>query len=226
MFRINVSLILVVLLIQVHRSSNRNCAESINSVVTVPSCPTSKETWELAASKKHCKMHALIQNCTNVNNFIYHCVINHYGNATLEVCAPEQLIFGFCAEFNVDSGAIQIHRSAQCNRAFPKCDDIYVSSNAYKYPDCYQLVYHQRLINTTLIPVILDHTTSSPSKTNDRDIYVITWIYIAVVTASFCTVTLCIYCKRRHPSSKKDERTTPMVQNYGNSCAQLILILS
>lgn len=39
---------------------------------------------------------------------------------------------GFCAEFNVDSGAIQIHRSAQCNRAFPKCDDIYVSSNAYK----------------------------------------------------------------------------------------------
>lgn len=38
----------------------------------------------------------------------------------------------------------------------------------YSDPDCYQLVYHQRLINTTLIPVILDHTTSSPSKTNDR----------------------------------------------------------
>lgn len=108
-------------------------------------------------------MHALIQNCTDVNNFIYHCVINHYGNATLEVCAPKKTIHGFCTAFNVDSGAIQNHYSAPCNQsAFPKCENIYVSSNAYKYSDCYQLVYNQRLNKTTSINVSLDHTTSSP----------------------------------------------------------------
>lgn len=35
-------------------------------------------------------------------------------------------------------------------------------------PDCYQLVYNQRLINTTLIPGILDLPKLNPSKTNDR----------------------------------------------------------
>lgn len=195
MLRINVSLILVVLLIQVHKSSNNYCTESINSVVTVPSCPTSKETWELAASKKHCETHALIQNCTDVNNFIYHCVINQYGNATLEVCAPAKYIFGFCTTFNVDSGAIQNHYLYPCNSAFPKCHRRYVSWNAYKYPDCYQLVYNQRLINTTLIPGILDLPKLNPSKTNDRDIYVVAWIYLAVVMASFCTVPLLFIVK-------------------------------
>lgn len=33
------------------------------------------------------------QNCTT-ENLEYHCVINEYANATLEVCAPERLILG------------------------------------------------------------------------------------------------------------------------------------
>lgn len=79
--------------LQVHGSKNYYCAESsIKSVVIVPSCPTSKEMWDLAASKKHCETHALRENCTD--NFIYHCVINNYGNETLEVCATPRYIIG------------------------------------------------------------------------------------------------------------------------------------
>lgn len=35
---------------------------------------------------------------------------------------------------------IQNHYSAACDTVFPKCDDSYRSSDAYKYPDCYKLV--------------------------------------------------------------------------------------
>lgn len=44
------------------------------------------------------------------------------------------LIFflGFCAEFNVAGRVIQRHKSAECNKVFPKCDEIYSSINAYK----------------------------------------------------------------------------------------------
>lgn len=42
------------------------------------------------------------------------------------------LFLGFCVEFNVRGGVIQDHRSARCNRTFPKCDNSYQSSHAYK----------------------------------------------------------------------------------------------
>lgn len=42
------------------------------------------------------------------------------------------MIIGYCVEFNVRGGVIQDQRSAPCNQTFPKCDDIYSSSDAYK----------------------------------------------------------------------------------------------
>lgn len=133
-------------------------------MVTVSSCPTSKEKWDLAASKKHCETHAIRQNCTRPLNYVYHCVINQYRNETLEVCAKQRIILGnyffnnslcslydfihfvvcflkflillfsgHCTEFNDAGGVIQSHISAPCNQsAFPKCDQFYLSTKAYK----------------------------------------------------------------------------------------------
>lgn len=42
------------------------------------------------------------------------------------------LLLGHCVEFNVHGGVIQDQRSARCNQTFPKCENIYQSSDAYK----------------------------------------------------------------------------------------------
>lgn len=215
MFQIHVSPILVVLLIQVHKSTN-GCTESIKSVVTVPSCPTSKETWDLAASKKHCEKYAVRQTCTQPNEFIYHCLINGYGNETLEVCAPKRIIVGHCTEFNVAGGIIQAHVLSQCSQsAFPRCYGLYYSSEAYKFPGCYQLVYNQRADKATKVLVSLNDTTPIPLKTDDWVMVLITSAFL-VFTVTMCGLTLLFSWIKRHQSSKKDGETNSMISNYGN----------
>lgn len=57
-------------------------------------CPTSKEEWDKAANKKNCKLMAKMQNCTNTESFVYHCVIDGFRKGTLELCAPKTIIHG------------------------------------------------------------------------------------------------------------------------------------
>lgn len=142
-----VAFVITVLLIQLCRG--RYCQEAVNSVQIVESCPTSKTEWDAAARKKNCSRIALQQDCSPVEQFQYHCVINGYRNETLEVCAPTRIIFGHCVEFNVPGGVVQDQLSTPCNEIFPKCDGIYNSMTAYKYPDCYQLVSNNKSVSIT-----------------------------------------------------------------------------
>lgn len=130
----------VLLLVQLCTSQNRYCQEAVDSVTTVESCPTTKAEWDAAARRKNCSNIASTQTCSDVDQFVYHCVINGYRNVTVEVCAPSRIIFGHCVEFNDGGGVIQDQRFAKCNDTFPKCESIYSSVDAYKYPDCYKLV--------------------------------------------------------------------------------------
>lgn len=140
-----VPLILVMLLSKMCGDANKTCQVSTNVVEVVRSCPASKTEWVNAASKKNCRKQAVLEKCTmDEKLFVYHCVINKYANALLEVCAPPTIIFGYCTTFNNDSGIIPHHAAVPCNEIFPKCDPIYISSDAYKYPDCYQLAYNKR----------------------------------------------------------------------------------
>lgn len=75
-------------------SENRYCQEAVDSVTTVGSCPTTKAEWDAAARRKDCNRIASTQKCSDVDKFVYHCVINGYRNQTLEVCAPLRIIFG------------------------------------------------------------------------------------------------------------------------------------
>lgn len=76
------------------QSANVYCPEAVKTVKVVASCPTSKAEWEKAAIQKNCSNYAAQQNCTSANLFLYHCVMNGYGNETLEVCAPQRIISG------------------------------------------------------------------------------------------------------------------------------------
>lgn len=60
----------------------------------VKSCPTSSFEWEKRKEVKKCSLLAQKQNCTDVSNFEYHCVIDESEKALIEVCAPAYIING------------------------------------------------------------------------------------------------------------------------------------
>lgn len=146
-----ICILLCLLQIQVHvyKSEARYCQEAVASVALVGSCPTSEIEWDAAARRKNCSSVSSYQNCSTVEKFQYHCVINSYRNETLDVCAPSRIVFGHCVEFNLLGGVIQDQWSSPCNDTFPKCGHVYNSTAAYKYPDCYKLVYKKRNNSTT-----------------------------------------------------------------------------
>lgn len=146
-------LLLILLLCKFETIGTVTCEKVVYDIKIVQECPTSKDGWVKKAYYKKCTDKAERNNCTKAAyRHQYHCLINAYLNETLEVCAPERIIFGFCAEFNVAGRVIQRHKSAECNKVFPKCDGIYSSINAYKYPDCYKLVNQNRDFKTTVLP--------------------------------------------------------------------------
>ncbi|XP_056014473.1 uncharacterized protein LOC130052719 isoform X7 [Ostrea edulis] len=58
-----------------------------DTATIVTSCPSSKEAWIERSKTKHCTS-AFPSNIS----FVFHCVINEWGNATVEVCAVQRLI--------------------------------------------------------------------------------------------------------------------------------------
>lgn len=185
-------------------NENTHCKEAVETVETVSSCPTSKEQWDKASSKKKCWEKALKQTCSAPQKFVYHCVINGYGNATLEVCAPERLILGYCTEFNEVGGVIQDQLFRKCNGVFPKCDDYYFSSEAYKYEDCYKIVKANKLITTTSKNV--KHVPSDEKV--DRGESTIPFLAGGIFASGFVVlIVLILYVTRRKISRwKREER--------------------
>uniref|UniRef100_A0A8W8JBX9 Novel STAND NTPase 3 domain-containing protein n=1 Tax=Magallana gigas TaxID=29159 RepID=A0A8W8JBX9_MAGGI len=153
-------------------SKARTCIWSTNTVEKVKSCPVSISEWERRKYIKKCSLLAQKQNCTDVSNFEYHCVINEYENAFIEVCAPAYIINGYCAEYNELGARIQLHYGLRCEDVQPPCAKVYRSTEAYKYPGCYDIVERklQRELNlssieTTTIGTKFSSTTWNASVT-------------------------------------------------------------
>lgn len=86
---------------------------SVDTIRYVPQCPTNTKEWNVAARRKNCE--SIQQNCSKTiasNNqryvFQYHCVINVWRNATLEVCALNRTILGKILYFTLKT-KIGIH---------------------------------------------------------------------------------------------------------------------
>lgn len=129
-------------------SKGRYCIWSKQTVEKVKSCPVSISEWERRKEIKKCSLLAQKQNCTDVSNFEYHCVINEYENALIEVCAPAYMINGYCTEYNELGARIQLHFGLKCDDVQPPCAKVYRSTEAYKYPGCYDIV-ERKLQNET-----------------------------------------------------------------------------
>lgn len=71
-----------------------NSTECIDSATAatiriVKSCPQNIKKWNEAAVRKGCEK--IKHTCSS---FEYHCVINAWGNETIEICAPSLMIIG------------------------------------------------------------------------------------------------------------------------------------
>lgn len=115
----------------------------------VDQCPTDAESWKMAAKQKNCE--SIEQECTQLNElnsqryiFQYHCLLNSWGNATIEVCALNRSIFGYCAEYDADGGLVQDNYDLECQQRRPPCPALYNSAEAYQYQYCYNMVYRKR----------------------------------------------------------------------------------
>lgn len=206
--------------LQIQRcESVKYCQKAVDSVKTVQSCPTSKTEWDDAARRKNCSRIAYTQKCSAVDQFVYHCVINGYRNATLEVCAPTRIIFGHCVEFNVAGGVIQDQFSARCNESFPKCDSHYLSSTAYKYPDCYRLVQGKDIYQSTTLR-ITTYDTSATIDFKKTELFLLNFlIIIIIIVVSFIfilTFVVGLYIRRRRQtetSNNTGEKTKLLSRN-------------
>ncbi|XP_061169358.1 uncharacterized protein LOC133178649 [Saccostrea echinata] len=113
----------------------RKCLASLPTINYIKHCPKTREEWINAEKIKGCDN--IKQNCISKEKFKYHCVINSFGNATLDVCAPTWYISGFCTEFNEEGLLIQDHYAKDCTSFDIPCPTRYLSTDAYKYQGCY-----------------------------------------------------------------------------------------
>lgn len=121
----------------------------------VDGCPDNEGEWRLAAERKNCSVHA--SQCDEPERLMYHCVINAFVNETLAVCAYRRnIVFGYCAEYSFGANRIQENYKTVCSSFLQiPCPKVYNSTQAYKYPGCYELTKKTKEPTTeTPIPAV------------------------------------------------------------------------
>lgn len=194
------------------------CDESLKTLREGYSCPSNQLEWEERAKEMKCE--SVIQNCTENNDFVYHCLINAWPNGTLEVCAPRQIIAGsYCAEFNKGGARVQTQYRSQCR----SCPYKYNSSDSFKYQECYDLVKTLELSTKEeqterTSPVILDiskgmenpNITNSTETQHQRGSRLQEWKIAAIVAviSLIPLMSLFIFCKIWRKHRKSADRST------------------
>lgn len=126
----------------------------------VENCPDNEVIWKEAATRKNCSAYA--SQCGEPEKLVYHCVVNTFVNQTLEVCAYGKTIhLGSCTEYSKSANLIQQSFKANCSRfSQNKCPNTYSSTEAYKYPGCYDLTKNKKN-QTTIGTTQPSHTAST-----------------------------------------------------------------
>lgn len=68
------------------------CPASLQTIKDDFRCPRNNLEWNKKAEEMKCA--SFSQNYTETSNFVYHCLVNVWGNGTIHVCAPTRVIFG------------------------------------------------------------------------------------------------------------------------------------
>ncbi|XP_062581685.1 uncharacterized protein LOC134243452 [Saccostrea cucullata] len=191
--------------------SGKPCNISIPTINYVISCPKNQLEWMEAASRKQCDVIARIQNCTTEAEFQYHCLVNKQRNETLEVCAPTRFLLGFCVDYDITLAKVTENYDLKCSNFTKPCPTRYISTDAYKYQDCYQLKYANKLLplydvternnNTTKIIKIgteRNNNTTKIIKIDTETIFFPLFLGVSIaLVISILTIFFVIMKKRR-----------------------------
>lgn len=113
-----------------------NCPQSIPTVAVVDDCPQNAVEWVKRMELKKCNF--IIQNCTTLDNFEYHCLTNKFQHIFVEVCAPNKMIVGQnCPYYDVQHNSINYNLNQPCKEHKKPCPSVYTSSSVYLYQECY-----------------------------------------------------------------------------------------
>lgn len=127
----------------------KSCPQSIPTQTIVESCPEDSNAWIKAADKKQCNL--IIHNCTEKNDFQYHCLPDMLLNTLVEVCAPTKIIVGqHCPYYDMQRNIIEPNFNEPCNSHLEPCAEVYSSSVVYKYQECYKEIREKKTKQVSL----------------------------------------------------------------------------
>lgn len=199
-----------------------SCSISRFTVQRVENCPDSKDKWKEAAARKKCEDYAIF--CSEPERLKYHCVISSFINETLEVCAYTQnIVLGHCTDYSISGNLIKQNRRTNCKAFESKpCPLFYFSTEAYKYPGCYELTKRSKKpssIHLTVLSSIHDtiHTTTNSSglllagkkqdsdSSTDKVVLVISCILSSIVFIGLFAMIIFICALKYITASKTKE---------------------
>lgn len=161
--------------------ASESCDISRTTMQVVQNCPDTYEKRTKAAANKNCTAYA--SHCEEPDRLEYHCVINAFRNLTLEVCAYGQtIVFGLCTEYNIGGNIVHGNFKSKCNH-FSKnpCPNVYRSTEAYKYPECYIMAQNSDITTSTLDLEATDISSHVISGTNNKKICFVLILYCFIV---------------------------------------------
>lgn len=166
----------------------------------VDNCPHTEDKWMEAAARKNCETYA--SQCDEPDRFVYHCVINAFINQTLEVCAYRRVIvLGFCTEYSFGGNVIQQNFKANCSKfTHNPCPSSYPSTDAYKYPGCYEMTKKTTARPPTITtPSTVNATYMNNEKQANEGSSTCIVLAIALVVLGFAVLIacLCIWRKKK-----------------------------
>ncbi|XP_056014868.1 uncharacterized protein LOC125677558 [Ostrea edulis] len=199
---------------------NSHCPHPTSTMEHVNNCPDSKYTWDLAAERKGC--HRIFDNCLGLpkQDLKYHCLINPFLNETVEVCAPSRRMFGgFCPEYSTRAEGVQENFDIDCKKFQSSCPITFMSTEAYKYQECYTMINRRTTQSATEKPLKshserTSSTSSSDTKTNAEHatyvmsivlgtIALVVVVLIFMLTLWYCSRKRKQLCKRRNAKNVK-----------------------
>lgn len=198
--------------VKVPRAVTDSCQVSKETVDIVDDCPDTMEKWTEAAARKNCEAYA--RRCDEPDRFVYHCVINAFINQTLEVCAYRRVIvLGFCTEYSFGGNVIQQNFKANCTKfTHNPCPSSYPSTDAYKYPGCYEMTKKTTARPATITtPSTVNATNMNNEKQANEGSSTGILLPIALVVLGVTVFIVCLYIWRRRKKMfcmKKDWNRT------------------
>nr|XP_022291646.1 uncharacterized protein LOC111102979 [Crassostrea virginica]XP_022291647.1 uncharacterized protein LOC111102979 [Crassostrea virginica]XP_022291648.1 uncharacterized protein LOC111102979 [Crassostrea virginica] len=217
------SFVVIIFAFILKKTDTRSCPASLSTVVDVERCPRNELEWKTRAKLYNCR--SINQSCVDPEYFEYHCVLNTNGTRLLELCAPPANIYASsCAEFNFYGNLIQ-ESSISCSDAFVPCQNVYRSTEAYKYQSCYDIVHHVDIKGDQFN----QHSTNSSGSTDNVEdkVHLNLGLFVAIAFGCFvlgaCSAMMLIFLRnmRRHSTETSETSAEYMDVKLTERCQNI-----